>query len=151
MSAGVTQATMDEIAALRASLSTADMGQHGVLTANADGTLQRAALFKVLRSMSAYAAKVVGNVYGLASSQLRSLSDPRPLTNRAAARKAETKTAKKAKKAAAAAKKAAKPKNRAAAVKRRAKKAAIAARVGALTQGGKAVVKRAKKKAKKHK
>jgi hypothetical protein len=149
--AGVTSATMGQIQSLRDSLSSADMGQHGIITANADGTMQRAALFTVLRSMSTFAVKVVNNVFGKTSSQALSLSDPRPLTNRAAARKAETKLAKKAKRAAAAAKKAAKPKKRAATVKRRAKSVAVKARAGALTAAAKpaANAKSAKKAAKK--
>ena len=107
--------------------------EHGVITSNADGSVNRAALFQVLRSMNAYAAKVVQNVYGKGSKELRSLSDPRPLTSRGAARKTATKAAKKQKAAAAKAKKAAKPKKRAAAAKRRAKRVAVAAQASTLT------------------
>ena len=60
--------------------------------------------------MNAYAAKVVQNVYGKGSKELRSLSDPRPLTKRDAVRKAATKAKNKATKLLAKAKKAAKPK-----------------------------------------
>jgi hypothetical protein len=135
--AGVTQAAIDEIRSLRDSLSSADMGQHGIVSANTDGTLQRGALFAVLRSMSAFAVRVVKNVFGGMSSQTLSLSDPRPLTNRGAARKAAKKAAAKAKKATAEAKKAAKPKKAAAAAKRRAKRSALALRKAAVTAAAK--------------
>ena len=151
---GVTQATMDQMKALRDSLSGADMGQHGVVTANSDGTLQRAALFTVLRSMSTFATRVVDNVFGKTSSEAKALTDTRPLTRAGAAKKAAAKAKTTAKKAAAKAKKAAKPKNEPAAVKRRAKHAAVAARVKAVKAGAKPAAKaapRAKAKPKKAK
>jgi hypothetical protein len=146
--AGVTQATMTQIQSLRDSLSSADTGQLGVMTQNVDGTVQRAALFSTLRTMSAFAVNVTKNVFGKTSAQLHSLSDPRPLTKRAATRKAVTKAKNVAKKAAKKAAKAAKPKNRAATAKGRAKRAAVAARAAALTASAKPAAK-AKKAAKK--
>lgn len=135
--AGVTPATISEIQSLRDSLSSADTGQMGVIAQNVDGTIQRAALFSTLRTLSTFAVRVVQNVFGKTSRQVQSLSDPRPLTNRAAGRKAATKVKKAAVKAAKKAKKAAKPKRTAAAVKRRAKRAAIAAQTAALMPAGK--------------
>jgi DNA-binding protein HU-beta len=133
--AGVTQATMDKIQSLRDALSSADLAQHEVTLTNEDGTVNRAAALSLLRQMTAFAVKVVTNVFGRGSKQLRSLADPRPLTNRASARKAATKakqaaakTAKKAKKTA----RLAKPGARAAAVKGRAKRTAVKARAQAL-------------------
>ena len=120
---------MDQVQSLRDGLSSADMGQHGIVTSNVDGTMQRAALFAVLRSMSAFAARVVANVFGKTSSQMLSLSDPRPLTSRAGKKR----IAAKAKKAELKAKKAAKPKKRTpAAAKRRATRSAVAARAATL-------------------
>ena len=147
--AGITQATMDQIQALRDGLSSADVQQHGLGTTNADGTVDRAATLAALRQMTAFAVKVVANVFGRGSKELRSLSDPRPLTNRASARKAVTKakkaavaTAKKAKKTA----KLAKPGARAAAAKGRAKRAAVKARAVAVVARAKPAAKAAKAK-----
>jgi hypothetical protein len=145
---GVTQSTIDQIQALRDSLSSADTGQLGVMTTNVDGTVQRAALFTTLRTMSTFAVSVTKNVFGRGSAQLQSLSDPRPLTKRGAKRKAATKAKKVATTAAKKAAKAAKPKNRAATAKGRAKRAAVAARAAALVAAAKPVAK-AKKAAKK--
>ena len=140
--AGVTEETMNQIRTLRDSLSSADVGQQGVQTANADGALTRAALFQALHSMSVYAVKVVKNVFGKTSTEARSLADPRPLTNRAAAQKSATKAKKQAKAAAAKAKRAAKPKKRSAAVKRRVKRVAVAAKASALTAPSKGAAKK---------
>jgi hypothetical protein len=128
LAAGVTQATIDRIAALRDSLTSADVEQHQVMTANALATSDRLATFAALRTMSTFAARVTANVFGRGSRELRSLSDPRPLTSRGAARKAAAKAKRLAAKAAKKAAKAAKPKHRAATMKRRAKRAAVAAR-----------------------
>jgi hypothetical protein len=141
-SAGVTQATMDQIQSLRNSLSAADMGQQGVITGNVDGTLTRSALFVALRQQSAFAVRVVGAVFGKTSSQALALSDPRPLTKRDAVRKAATKAKNKATKLLAKAKKAAKPKALAATVKRRAQRKAVAARVKTVTSPSKTAAKR---------
>jgi hypothetical protein len=133
--AGVTQATMDQIQSLRDALSSAILAQHGVVTTNEDGTVNRAAALAVVREMTAFAVKVVANVFGRASSQARSLSDTRPLTNRASARKASTKAKKTAAQAAKKAKKTARlaaPGKRSAAAKGRAKRAAVAAKAKAL-------------------
>jgi hypothetical protein len=146
---GVTQATINQIQSLRDSLSSADTGQLGVMTTNEDGTVQRAALFTTLRTMSTFAVTVAKNVFGNTSSQLRSLSDPRPLTKRAATRKAATKAKKVAQKVAKKAAKAAKPKNRAATAKRRAKRAAVATRAAALATPAKPIAKPKAKTAKK--
>jgi hypothetical protein len=150
--AGVTQATMDQLKTLRDGLSSADLGQHQVLTTSADGAVERAAAVAVLREMTAFATKVVANVFGRASSELRSIADPRPLTNRASARKAATKAKKAAAKTAKKTKKAAtlaKPGARAKAAKGRAKRAAVKARAKAVAAGPAAkVAKRAKKVAK---
>jgi hypothetical protein len=143
--AGVTQATMDRIQSLRDALSAADMSQQGVISTNVDNTLTRSALFVQLRSMNKFAAQVVGNVFGKASSQALALSDPRPLTSRDAVKKAATKAKVSAKKLAAKAKKAAKPKNTAASLKRRAKRLAVAARVQAVKAAPKTSAKRAPK------
>lgn len=147
VNAGVSQATMDKIQSLRDTLSSADVAQHELVLTNEDGTVNRAAALSALRQMTAFAVKVVTNVFGRGSSQLRSLANPRPLTNRAKARKAATKakhaaatTAKKAKKAA----RLAKPGVRAAAAKGRAKRAAVKARAQALL--AKPAAKGAKKK-----
>jgi hypothetical protein len=146
--AGVTQATMDQIETLMNELSAADVGQHGVMTTNADGTVGREASLSVLREMNAFAARVVANVFGKASSQALSLADPRPLASRGSVRKAATKakhaaakTAKKAKKTA----KLAKPGERARAAKGRAKRAAVAARAKAVAAKAAPAAKSAKK------
>jgi hypothetical protein len=147
--AGVTQATIDQIQSLRDGLSSAILAQHGVVTTNEDGTVNRAAALAVVREMTTFAVKVVANVFGRGSSELRSLSDTRPLTNRAAARKAATKAKKIAVTAAKKAKKTARlkaPGKRAAAAKGRSKRAAVAAQAKALA--AKAVAKAAPKKGK---
>jgi hypothetical protein len=151
LDSGVTQSTIDQIRSLRDSLSSADTGQLGIMTSNTDGTVQRAALFKTLRTMSTFAVAVVKNVFGKASSQAQSLADPRPLTQRGATRKAATKAKKVATTVAKKAARAAKPKNRAATAKRRAKRVAVATRAAALVATAKPIAKRkaagAKKKA----
>jgi hypothetical protein len=149
--AGVTQATMDQIQSLRDALSSAILAQHGVVTTNEDGTVNRAAALAVVREMTAFAVKVVTNVFGRGSSQARSLSDTRPLTNRASGRKATTKAKKTAAQAAKKAKKTARlaaPGKRAAAAKGRAKRAAVAAKAKALAAKpvGKAAPKKGKAK-----
>lgn len=78
--AGITDPMARTIEDLRGKLSDADMGQHGVITVNVDGTLDRRALFQVLRSMSEFSVRVVKNVFGAGSHELQALSDPRPLT-----------------------------------------------------------------------
>ena len=60
----MTQATIDQIQSLRDSLSSADTGQLSVMTQNADGTVQRSALFAALRTMSNFAVQVTKNVFG---------------------------------------------------------------------------------------
>lgn len=145
--AGVTQATMDQIETLMNELSAANVGQHDVMTTNADSTVEREAALSVLREMNVFAARVVANVFGKSSSQAASLSNPRPLTNRGAARKAATKakhaavkTAKKATKTA----KLAKPGARAALAKGRAKRAAVKARAQAVAAKAAPAAKKAK-------
>jgi hypothetical protein len=143
--AGVTQATIDKIQTLRDSLGSADVAQHTVMTTNSSKTVARAAAITAVRQMTAFAVKVVTNVFGKGSPELVSVSDPRPLTNRASARKAATKakkaavkTAKKAKKTA----RLAKPGARSAALKGRAKRASIAAQAKALAAKAKPAAKK---------
>jgi MinD-like ATPase involved in chromosome partitioning or flagellar assembly len=141
---------MDQIQSLHDALSAADAQQGTVMTANAQSTVDRAALFRTLKTMTGYAAKVAQSVFGKTSRQAQSLADPRPLTNRGAKRRAATKAKKLADKVAKKTAKAAKRKDYAAAAKRRAKRAAVAARATSLaepvTPTKKANAKAAKKK-----
>jgi hypothetical protein len=152
--AGVTQATMSQIQSLRDALAASYAGQHQVIATSEEGTSDRVATLAGLRQLTAFAVKVVTNVFGRGSSQLRSLSDPRPLTSRASAFKAKTKAKHAAVKAATKAKKkavAAKPGARAKALKRRAARVVRAAKTKAVVAKAKPaakVRKSAKKKAK---
>jgi hypothetical protein len=76
--AGITQPTMDALAQLAERLSSADLGQHGVITSGADGTLDRGALLKVLQSLSAHAIAVARSVFGRGAKELAAFADPRP-------------------------------------------------------------------------
>jgi hypothetical protein len=136
--AGVTDATMAEIATLTSSLATAAVSQHAAQTAGSQKTLSRAAAVKALRSLCAFAVRVVKGVYGKGSPQLATLADPRPRQARGAARKLAAKANAKAASARKAAKKAAsraKPGARAKTRARKARTAAVATRAAALVKG----------------
>jgi len=78
--AGVTQAQIDGIASLRSALSSADVAQRQASTSRRDGTVDKTAQLALVAERSAYAVRVVGNVFGKASAEARSVADPRAKT-----------------------------------------------------------------------
>lgn len=78
--AGVTQAQIDRIASLRSALSSADVAQGRASTTRRDGTVDKKAQLALVGERSTYAVRVVGNVFGKASAEARSVADPRAKT-----------------------------------------------------------------------
>jgi len=87
VAAGVTQADVDEISALRAELSSADVAQHGVIETNKDGTVDRRALMSLVATRTAYAVKVVQSVFGKGSKEAAAVADTRPVVGATKTRK----------------------------------------------------------------
>jgi hypothetical protein len=136
--AGVGADTMGEITTLAGTLAKATVSRLSTKTTGARKTLSRGAAVKALRTMCAFAVRVVASVYGKGSDELATLADPRPLRGRGAARtkaaKAKAKVAQartSARKAASRAKAGARGRTRA----RMAKGAAMKALAAKLAQG----------------
>jgi hypothetical protein len=143
--AGVTPAMIASIASMADEVASATTTQHAKKVSGADRTLTRGAAVRALRSLCAFAVKVVQNVYGKGSAQLGTLDDPRPKQGRAQARKAAARAKAKLEAAARRAKKAAsraKPGARSRSLARRTRRASAAERAAALVKGAAAASKK---------
>jgi hypothetical protein len=145
-SAGVTQATMDQLTSLSSALSEGTVQQQAAKTAGSQGTLTRAGAVAALSSMCAFAVRVVTAAFGKGSRELATLTARVPLQGRGAARKAAAKAKKSASRARVAATKAASRAKQGARGKARAAKAKRAA-VGVRKAAFLAAPKKAPKKA----
>jgi hypothetical protein len=140
VAAGVTQARIGALTALRASLSGADVSQQGLFATNVDGTVQKDALIKAVSESTAYARKVAGVVLKGNATALASFV---PARARAARKEKKAKAAGAGATAAVESKKA--PRKKASRGKPRARRAQVKARAKSLVVGPTTAAKGAKK------